>query len=176
MTSQQPRQWSDADTDELRRRHADGQSLRTIASEMGWAKQTISKRAIEHGLSFDRSRTAAATQARVIDAKARRTELAMGFLDDAQRLREQLWTETEYVDHGGRDFVKVTWRQAQPTFADKLKIMQAATMAAEKHTRLMSYDTGNSEAVRSLLGGLAEQLGLAPTDTSSTTSTDADQS
>ena len=167
MTSQQPRQWSDADTDELRRRHADGQSLRTIATEMRWAKQTISKRAIEHGLSFDRSRTAAATQARVIDAKAKRAELALALLEDADRLRAQLWAPSLVFNFGGRDNTYEEHTLDKPTYADQLKIMQALGAGIDRHIKLVQVDTDNSDtaAVDKWLGHMIGEPATTTSDT-----------
>ncbi|MBD2760063.1 helix-turn-helix domain-containing protein [Yimella sp. cx-573] len=159
-----PRPLTAIEQDELRRRHADGQSLHAIAQEMGRSKRTISEYAKKIGLSWDRSRTAAATKARVADAKDRRARLALDLLDDVEQLRAQLWAPASYVDHGGKDFTRVDWTLDRPVFADQLKIMQAVNIGVEKHLRITNHDAGGSEAVRSLLTGLADQLGLTNPD------------
>ena len=159
-----PRPWTKDDDEQLTALHAEGKSLHSIAGQMGRAKRTISEHARVLGLTWDRSRTAAATKARVIDAKQRRVDLATELLNDVARLRAQLWTETEYVDHGGKDFTQVKWRTPEPVFADKLKIMQSVGIGVEKHLRLVAYDSGSTEQVRSLLEGFAQQLGLARDD------------
>lgn len=159
-----PRPWTKDDDEQLTALHAEGKSLHSIAGQMGRAKRTISEHARALGLTWDRSRTMAATNARVADAKSRRAELAALLLDDAHRLREQLWAETRYIDHGGKEFTRVEWTTTEPVFADKLKIMQSVGIGVEKHLRLVAYDSGSTEQVRSLLEGFAQQLGLARDD------------
>ena len=155
-----PRPWSEDDTTELARRHAEGESLHSIAKAMGRSKDTIGKHAAKRGMTWDRARTAAAASAKHIDAKDRRAALQLALLGDAERLRRELWVEHEYVDHGGRDYIEVRWTTPTPVAADKLKLMQAVNIAVDKSLRLAEFDSGSSEQVRSLLAGMAEQLGL----------------
>ena len=63
-----PRPWEPAETDTLRALHADGLSLNAIAKRMARSKDVISRRAADIGLNWDRTRTAVATQAIVLDA------------------------------------------------------------------------------------------------------------
>lgn len=63
----------------------------------------VSKIAKELGLSFNREATAAATEAKVIDAKARRAQLMHDLLDDAERLRQQLFALATLHSFGGKD-------------------------------------------------------------------------
>lgn len=150
-------------TDEDRRRvaelHAAGASRNAIAEAIGRSGASVSKIAKELELSFDRSAVKAATEAKVADAKARRAALMLDLLDDAQKLRQRLWVETRYIDHGGKEFVRVEWTQPEPTAVDKLKLMQAATTAINASLRLDERDgDGSNETVGSLLGDLFDQL------------------
>lgn len=154
-------------TDEDRRRvrdlHAAGLSRNAIAEKLERSGASISKIAEELGLSFDRSAVKAATEAKVADARARRAELMLNLLADAQKLRTQLWVETKYVDHGGRDFTKAEWTQPEPSAADKLKLMQATATAANTSMKLEEHDTGSGgvEGAKSMLGALAAGLQAA---------------
>ncbi|MGH3517557.1 MAG: helix-turn-helix domain-containing protein, partial [Haloechinothrix sp.] len=67
---------TDAERRKIARLHAAGHSCSRIAKELRRSRSTISNTARKLGLKFDRAKTAAATQANVIDAKARRAQLA----------------------------------------------------------------------------------------------------
>lgn len=150
---------TDNDRDLVRQLHAAGAARNDIAREIGRSPSTVSKLAKELGLSFDRTKTAVATAAKVNDAKARRAQLQLDLLGDAERLRRQLWEECEYIDHGGKDFNEARWTQPEPSSADKLKLMQAAKLALDGSLRLDQHDgDGSNETVGSLLGALFDNL------------------
>jgi hypothetical protein len=154
-------------TEEDKRRvrdlHAAGESRNAIATAIDRSGATVSKIAKELGLSFDREGVKAATEAKVADARARRAALMLDLLDDAAKLRRQMWVETTYIDHGGRDFTKAEWKQPEPSAADKLKLMQATATAANASMKLEEHDTGNGgvEGAKSMLGALAAGLQAA---------------
>ncbi len=141
MAKQNP--LTEAELTQIRQLHADGHCRNDIAKTLRRSGSTISKAAQKLGLSFDREMVKAATEARVADAKARRAELMNSLLDDAARLRQQIWEPHEYREHGGRDFVRQQWTQPEPTPADKLKLMQAAASAATTSMRLDLHDADN---------------------------------
>lgn len=153
---------TDRDRDQVRALHAQGMNRNAIAREIGRAQSTVSKIAKELGLTFDRTRTAEATKAKVIDAKARRAQLAALLLEDAHRLREQLWQPCKLVKIGGKDNVATEHPLDRPLFEDQLKIVQASSLAAERHARLVELDADNGVGeATSMLTGLAEALGAA---------------
>ena len=154
---------TEEDRRKVRDLHAAGESRNAIAKLIGRGAATVSKIAVEEGLSFDREAVKAATEAKVADARARRAALMLDLLDDAARLRAQLWTPHTYTDHGGRDFVKAQWTQPEPTAADKLKLVQACTTAAASSMKLEEHDTGSGgvEGAKSMLGALAAGLQAA---------------
>lgn len=115
---------------------------------------TVSRIAKAEGIQVAaRSRTRNATQARQIDAKAARAELRLQLLDDARRLRQQLWEpaverKAMTVSKGGGvsavEIVDV--RLDQPTFADKQRIMTSAAIAIDKSLALERHDdSGDGE-------------------------------
>jgi IS30 family transposase len=156
------RPWSAGDDEQLRALHAEGKSLGECAKVLGRSKGTIHDKAKALGLDWDRERVAAATQAKVRDARARRAELAVNLLDDVDRLRKQLFAPTVAFNFGGRDNTYNEVNLDEPTFTDKLKIMQAVGAGIDRHLKLVEHDSGNADAVRSLLGSLATSLGLSP--------------
>lgn len=81
------RPWDESEAKQLVELHGQGASLREIARQMRRSKDTISRRAVSAGLSFDRSVTAEATKAAKEDAKARRTALELNMLGDLEVAR-----------------------------------------------------------------------------------------
>lgn len=141
--------------------HAEGASRNAIAKTLGRSHDLVDKLAAELGLSFDRSHTEAATAARKTDLAARRANLEAAYLDDAQKLREQLWTPTTVFNFGGKDNTFNERDLPQPPHADQLKIMQASKLAADQSLRLAEFDAGTGVAdAKSLLLGLAQALNV----------------
>jgi transposase-like protein len=64
-----------------------GRGRNEIAREVGVSGRTVSVIADKEGLSFDRSQTVQATEARKVDAKARRTTLSLDMLGDLETAR-----------------------------------------------------------------------------------------
>lgn len=154
---------TDADRNQVVQLHAQGHSRNEIARSIGRSGRTVSRIADALGLTFERGeQVQAATQAKVIDAKAKRAQLALDLLDDAARLREQIWLPAKVFNFGGRDndYNEVT--HDEPPAVDKLKLIQAAATAASQSLKLDEYDrqTGADEE-RSMLVDLAEKLGAA---------------
>lgn len=114
------------------------------------------------GLSFAREATRAAVSAHVMDARGRRAALSGAYLADAEKLRKQLWEQsTDYAAVGGQDPTVLDWTRNEPSFPDKLKIMQASGLAVDKHMKLSEFDTASGvDHSKSMLGrlftGLAE--------------------
>lgn len=144
----------------VRELHAAGMGLNAIAREVGVGASTVSRLARELGLDFDRSATHRATVARQVDLAALRAELTSGFLQDAARLRSEMWAPATVFNFGGKDNTYEERVLNAPPFADKLKIMQAASTAVVSALKLEAVDNPQSKAAASLLTGLAEQLGV----------------
>lgn len=151
-------------TDAERRRvaelHAQGLSRGAIARELGRSGDTIGRIADKLGLTWDRSKTAVAVKAKQADNRARRAELSRLLLDDAHRLRERLWTESEQVVSTPKGPAKVV--QALPPARDARDLMTAVTSAVKSHTDLERVDAGTgADAAKSMLGQLGEALQIA---------------
>lgn len=156
-----PRPWTDAESDTLRQLHAQGKSLTEAAKIMGRGKATLSNKSPALGINWDRTQTAAATEAKVEDARSRRATLQLGLLADAERLRTQVWAPTMAFNFGGKDNTYEEHQLDQPTFSDQLKIMQAVSIAIDRSLKLDLHDSGEGNAhVVGLLQRTAAALGL----------------
>lgn len=148
-----------------------GTGRNAVAAAVGIGRGTVSKIADDHGLShhFDRGSTAVATQAKVVDAAAKRAQLELDYLEDAQRLRQALWQPYTYrelgkfsepVGEGSRSWSEyVEYEQDTPIPADQLKLMQASTIAANTSQRIAdAKGAPGLEEAKSMLGGLMHAL------------------
>lgn len=148
--------------------HREGKGRNVIARESKVAAATVTKIVHAAGLDFDRTATAVATKARQLDCKDIRTQLERDLLEDAQRLRKQLWQATVYAElgrfseggEGGATTSEFVERiEPEPRPADKLKLMQSTAVAIQNSLKLTdaNRDSGTDEA-KSMLGQLHQQL------------------
>ena len=167
---------TDADRDAVRALHAEGLSRNDIARKLGRSGRTISRIAAELGLTFERGpQVRAATEARKADARSRRAALAVALLDDAERLRGQLWQPAKVFNFGGKENTYNETTLNEPTFADKRNIMQAIGTAVDKSVKLDEYDADPGiDAAKSMLGALAAGLGAAYDQLTQTDTADGD--
>lgn len=161
-TDHLPTSVSEDELAQIRRLHAAGISRNDIARTLGRSGSTVSRVCAVLGLNFDRSRVAAATLARTTDAKARRTDLMHKLIDDAERLRGELFTPTTIHSFGGKDHTYNSRDVSQPLFKDQRDIMGAISMAVNASLRIDDHDADSgAEAGRSMLGALAAGLQVA---------------
>jgi IS30 family transposase len=135
-----PAALTDAERQQIRDLHAAGHGCNDIARQLGRDRSTISRAAAAMELTFDRAQTRAATQARVDDTKHKRALLAEQLLDDALRLRTQLWEPALVYNFGGRDNTYAEHTIERPDFAGQEKILRAVSVAVDKHARLVELD------------------------------------
>lgn len=160
-----PRRWTEKDNVTLRAKHAENLSQGRIAKDMKRSEQTISVYAKKMGLKWTREPVIAATLAHVADAKARRIALELGLLKDAERLRSQIFAPHEYVDHGGKEYDEVRWTENELIPSDKLKIMQATTIALSHSMKLGEYDSdAGLEMAVGMLDKIAATISTAAND------------
>jgi len=142
--------------------HAQGVTLTACAKELGRSTAAVSRHSKTLGLLWDRSKTKAATQAKVADNKSRRAAIEAGLLDDVQRLRGQLFAPCKAFNFGGKDNTYNEVALDQPVFADQLRIMQAATTAVDRSLKIAVHDSDSShDDAKSMLTGLAAAMGMA---------------
>lgn len=150
---------TDAELEAIRQHHAAGLSLNRTAKELGRAPSSVRLASKRLGLSWDRSKTEKAVKARQVDMAAERAELAADLLQDAKRLREQMWQPAVVFAFGGRDGDYSEHRVTEPPAADKRTLMQASTAALTAHLRLVDHDSdGGVAEARSVLDGFMDAV------------------
>lgn len=156
---------TESEVAEIRRHHAAGLSLGATARAVGRPISTVRDAARREGLSWDRSRTAAAVKAHTVDMAARRTVLAANLLQDAERLREQMWQPAVVYAFGGKDNDYNEHPVAEPPAGDKRTLMQAASTALTAHLRLVDHDSdGGLTEARSVLDGFMDAVARRAAD------------
>lgn len=120
-----------------------GLSRNEVARRTGVSTASVSRICAAAGVSFDRAPTAAAVEARIIDLKAARANLAGNLLDDVAAARMRMHSATE-----PRDF---------------FDLARSVGVLANAHVRLVGVDgpPDESAAAKGMLGALAEALGVA---------------
>lgn len=132
-----------------------------VEKKLGIPKGTVTRWAKETGVeTVSVSITRAGTEAAAAYAKNRRAELATLLLDDAHRLRKQLWEPTMAFSFGGKDNTYEEQLIPEPTFVDKKNIISAVSTAAATMAKLELVDSDNGVAgAVSMLDRLVEQIG-----------------
>lgn len=134
-----------------------------VAREVGRSPGVVSKVCKAAGVSFDREAVKSATEARQADNQAKRAQLQSDLLDDAIRLREQLWEPCVVYNFGGRDNTYEQHTLDQPDAAGKATLLRAVGIAVDKSVRLAEVDRAGAGAAegRGILGRLSDALGAA---------------
>jgi len=150
---------TDHDREQVRLLHAEGHSRNEIARRIGRGGRTVTRIAAELGLDFDRARTAAATEAKMIDAKARRAAIIEGLYDVAEDELAYLKQDEEYrlveVSLGK----PVKYAVARLPAQDRKALVSSISTATSAAARLEALDGDPGvDAARSMLGTLAEGL------------------
>lgn len=131
----------------------DGGTRNAIARQHDVSPSTVSNIATQEGIdgAFDRTATKRATEAKNADVAARRAELKKLLVDDAHRLRTQLWLPCVMHNFGGKDNTHNSIELPQPTFEQQRNIMTSVGIAVDKVAALEKLDMG---------GGVEEAAGL----------------
>lgn len=146
--------------DEFRTLHAEGLGRNAIAREMDIAKACASRTAEYLGLTFDRTQMQAATEARLADLAERRSQLAVDLIEDAERLREQMWQPAIIFSFGGKDNTYAEEHVPEPPSGDKRALMSTAGMAIDRSLKLVpAQEEAGTDDATSMLGKIA--VGIA---------------
>ena len=151
-------QVTDAEKAQIRRLHAEGKNCRQIATAIGRPPATVSVHAKAMGLTFDRSQTDAATDAKVADNRAARAKLIAWQYQRALKLAGRLdgdtWQTATRTQNGAlTDVLKFV-----PT-DDELSLARAIGQYAKTAAELEKVDTGSgAEAAKSMLSGVLDGL------------------
>ena len=136
--------------------HTDGPTA--VEKKLGIPKGTVTRWAKETGVeTVSVSVTRAGTEAASVYAKARRAELASLLLDDAHRLRKQLWQPTVAFAFGGKDNTYEEQQIPEPTFVDKKNILGAVGIAVDRVVKLEDYDKSPADSAAAA-GSVVDKL------------------
>jgi transposase len=144
----------------------DGKSRNAIARQFDVSGSTVTKigRELEQQpdeplvAAFDRTATKRATEARQVDQAAQRADLRQKLLDDAHRLRTQLWEPCTMYNFGGKDNTLNSVSLDQPTFEQQRNIMTSVGIAVDKIVRLDTLDDGAEKEAGNLIRSLVDDI------------------
>ena len=144
-----------------------------IAKALEVSAATISKWAKEEGLSFDRSRTKAATEARTVDLAAERLLLAEEMMAAARLALQEIQGPVTVHNFGGKDNTFETASLDRAPMNMRREAMTTAGIAFDKATRIVERsDTGQDQAAGVLDAIAAVAAVAAETYRESTTDED----
>jgi hypothetical protein len=152
---------TDEDRAEIIRLHGEGKGRNEIARLSGRSLRTVSRICEDAGLTFDRTATAVATEARKTDAKARRAAI----IDRAYARVEKLLDRLDTADRGQFAFTASSVNGIETVHLDHVPGQEEKAISGAIGTYLaqaakleaIDGDPG-VEAARSMLGSLAEGL------------------
>ena len=165
---------SDAEKAKIDQLFAEGMGRNAIARELNRDWSAISRYARKNGMSFAREDALLGVEARRRVAAERRAELALALLDDVERMCDQLFAPTKYVQYVGKDGIRAEDTLPEPTAADKRNLAQSAMALLDRSVKLDEYDrAGGPEGARMFLGQLWDSImGPDVADTAGTTPKD----
>ncbi|MEU9714983.1 helix-turn-helix domain-containing protein [Streptomyces sp. NPDC047976] len=146
---------------DVRRLHAEGLGRNAIARELHRSPRAVSVICEELGLTFDRTAAAVATEARMVDIRARRTDI----MERLQAQAEKILARLKRQEHRVREvsFGKVvTYEVEELPAQDVRNLMVAVSIATTQAAKLeaLASDGGVNDA-KSMLGQLAAGLTAA---------------
>ncbi|WP_108990434.1 helix-turn-helix domain containing protein [Streptomyces coelicoflavus] len=161
MANQNTNPVTEAELQQIRELHAQGKGRNEISRIVGRSLRTISVHAEQLGLTFDRTATAVATEARKVDAKARRTAI----IERAYSRVEKLLDHLDAAERGQFKFTTGTVNGIETQSLDHVPgqeekaLAGAITQYLNQAVKLEQLDGDPGvDAARSMLGSLAEGL------------------
>lgn len=155
---------TDETRQQVRQLHAEGLGRNEIARRLDRSPRTISVLCEEMGLLFDRTATAVATEARKVDAKARR----LGLIERAYARAEKLFARLEAAEDAGFEYTATSGAGIQTVRLDHVPGIEEKALAGSisqylsTAARLEAVDADTGiEAAQSMLGSLAAGLTAA---------------
>lgn len=150
---------------EARKLFDQGLSCNAIAKKLGCSPSTISRWAKSEGLSFDRSKTEVAVKAHTVDLAAGRLRLAEKMLKASEDMLDRIDDEYLVYNFGGKDNTYAEHTLDEAPVEVRRNVITTAAITFDKLTRIVEAENDGGVAVgESLLGNLARELGLVPTD------------
>jgi hypothetical protein len=150
----------DTEREQIRALHARGESLSAIAKNLGRSKSTIAHHCKLLHLSFDRSATKEATEAKVADTKAKRAATSQRFLDKANEFMDKMEGSFLVFNFGGKENSYNEHLLDGPPTGDLRNLMESSAKAFGQHLAQERHDSDDSsglsavdEWLRGMLGG-----------------------
>lgn len=144
------------DSERARELHGEGLSCNAIARDLGCAASTVSRWAKGEGLTFDRSKTAAAVAAHTVDLAAGRIRLAEKMLAASEEMLDVIDGPYEVYNFGGKDNTFESRVLDSAPVEVRRNVITTAGITFDKLTRIVEKsDTGLEQAV-GVLDTLAE--------------------
>lgn len=136
-----------------------GKTRNRIARDRGVSPSTVTKIAGEEGISFDRSLTKSATEAAAADARAIRAATSRRFLDEANRLLDQMHQPHTAFNFGGKDNTYSEHGFPEPPVDAKRTLITAAAIAYDKHLAQERHDADDGSGLSAVDAWLRGMLG-----------------
>ena len=136
-----------------------GMSCGQAARTHGVSRSTVSKLAADNGISFERSQTKSATEAAVADARAIRAATSRRFLDEANKLLDELRQPHTAYSFGGRDNTYAEHEFPEPPVDAKRTLITAAAIAFDKHLAQERHDADDGTGLSAVDAWLRGMLG-----------------
>lgn len=134
----------------------EGKSRNAIAKLVGIGAATVTSIIGAAGLSFDRSKTAAAVKAHTIDLAAQRITLAEKMAAVAEKMLDQIDDEYLVYNFGGKDNDYNEHLLDSPPVEVKRSIVVTAGIAFDKITRIVEKDNGGLDQAVGVLDQIAD--------------------
>lgn len=128
----------------------DGVPRNEIARQTGLGAATVSRIADSAGLTFDRSATAEATRARVLDLADARTRLIAGAVRNAEEALQSVWGAVLVYNIGGKDNTYTEHELASAPVTMRKEVQTIVGIAIDKVTKALEatpVGTGEAESV-----------------------------
>lgn len=151
---------TDSDRARVRELHEQGKTRNDTARTLGRSPSTVSRIARELGLSYDRSKTAAASAAKAVDNRARRIVLESRALSRAEALYDRLEADRYRFTATTVNGIETRTLDHVPAQDERHLSGAAAAHIATAAKLAEANASGQAEAARSMLGNLAEALGI----------------
>ncbi|MFE9286705.1 hypothetical protein [Streptomyces olivaceus] len=143
----------------LRELHALGMGRNEISREMGITNSVISRTAAHIGLTFDRSKIRAASEARAADLEERRSLIAEQFMAVAEDSLRRIYEPTTVFSFGGKDNDYNEHEFPEAPNADRKALITAAAIAVDKVLKLVPpAEASGLDSAKSMLGSLGDAL------------------
>lgn len=140
--------------------HGKGITRNEITKLTGVSLGSVSRIVAEAGGTFDRSKTAAATEARKVDLAALRSSLAERLIVKAHALLDTTDETYTVFSFGGKDNEYNDHAMTKPPSEALRNIMQSLAIASKESRELDRVDGDASSDERAMLAELGQALGI----------------